>query len=178
MHEYLASDDVVDHAHPDVAALARELRAAHPDDDDAYARAVFLRVRDGIGHSKDVQDPRVTVSASDALREGVGLCFAKAHLYAALLRAAGIPAGLCYQRLADDEFGAGHVVHGLVAVWREGAWHREDPRGGEAPYPVRAELGECDYPEVLAAAHPAVLAALRGADDALALCDSGLPDAL
>jgi len=39
----------------------------------------------------------VTCSASEVLREGTGICFAKSHLLAALLRAVGIPAGLCYQ---------------------------------------------------------------------------------
>lgn len=44
----------------------------------------------------------VTWRASDVLRRGTGLCFAKAHLLAALLRAVGVPCGLCYQVLRCD----------------------------------------------------------------------------
>jgi transglutaminase-like putative cysteine protease len=175
---YLAADDVIDHDHPDVAALARELRTRHAGDDAAFTHAAFLRVRDGIDHSVDVQDRRVVVSASDTLREGVGLCFNKAHLFVALLRAGGVPAGLCYQRLADADYAGGFVVHGLAAVRGAVGWERQDPRGGDAPFPVRPELGEVDYPEVHAAAHPAVLAALRGATDMLELCAHDLPQEL
>jgi hypothetical protein len=35
-----------------------------------------------------------------------------------------------------------------------------------------------DYPDVLARPAPAVLAALRGSDDALELCRTGLPASL
>lgn len=34
----------------------------------------------------------MTISASDVLREGVGICWAKANLFAALLRVNGVPA--------------------------------------------------------------------------------------
>ena len=53
---------------------------------------IYLFVRDEISHSWDVQDKRVTISASDVLREGVGICWAKANLFAALLRVNGVPA--------------------------------------------------------------------------------------
>lgn len=49
-------------------------------------RNTYHYVRDMINHFWDVQDKRVTVSASDVLREGVGICWAKANLLAALLR--------------------------------------------------------------------------------------------
>jgi len=42
-------------------------------------------------------------------------------------------------------------------------------------WPVRAELGERDYSQLLASPHPAVVRALRGATDALELCRGGLP---
>jgi transglutaminase-like putative cysteine protease len=96
--EYLTGDEVIDLSHPSIRQLAVALRAKHPHDL-SFARAAFEYARDGVRHSWDVQDPRVTLSASQTLREGVGLCFAKAHLLAALLRTEGIPTGLCYQRL-------------------------------------------------------------------------------
>jgi transglutaminase-like putative cysteine protease len=186
--EYLLADSVIDHAHPAVALQAAQLRDGRPDDV-TFARAAFEFVRDNIRHSWDAQDMRVTLSASDTLREGVGLCYAKAHLLAGLLRAQGVPTGLCYQRLTDD--GQHFDVHGLAAVFLEGAWHRQDPRGNKAEvdaqfslfderlaWPVRPELGECDYVEVFESAHPAVVAALTSTDNVLALCGGGLPDTL
>ena len=186
--EYLTGDEVIDLAHPSIRRFAGTLRAEHADDV-SFARAAFEYVRDGVRHSWDVQDPRVTVSASETLREGVGLCFAKAHLLAALLRTEGIPAGLCYQRLTDD--GSTFNMHGLVAVHLQGSWHRQDPRGNkpgvdaqfsltteQLAWPVATELGEHDYPQLLVSPHPDVVRALRGATDALALCRGGLPSHL
>jgi transglutaminase-like putative cysteine protease len=186
--EYLVADQIINSGHPDVSALARNLRHAHADDI-AFSAAAFEHVRDTIAHSWDVQDRRVTVSASDTLRERVGLCYCKAHLLTALLRVEGVPAGLCYQRVTDD--GERFEVHGLIAVFLEGAWRRLDPRGNkpgvdaqfslgteQLAWPARPELGEIDYPDVFIHPHPAVITALTQATDMLALCASGLPSAL
>jgi transglutaminase-like putative cysteine protease len=146
-------------------------------------------VRDGVRHSWDAQDRRVTLSASETLRVGVGLCFAKAHLLAGLLRAEGIPTGLCYQRLTED--GSSFVVHGLVAVHLQGRWHRQDPRGNkpgvdaqfsltteQLAWSVRTDQRERDYVQLLVSPHPDVVRALRDATDILALCRGGLPSHL
>lgn len=155
-------------------------------DDREFARAAFEWVRDQVRHSIDVRDPRVTVTAPEVLRDGVGLCFAKSHLLTAVLRAEGVPAGLCYQRFSDGE--GGFFLHGLVAVHLDGAWHRQDPRGNKPgvdaqfslhgerlAYTVNPDAGEIDYPEVRSAPSRAVVRALRSAADALVLCDGGLP---
>ncbi len=168
-----------------MVALAAELRDRHQAEVD-YARAAFEYVRDRVAHSFDAADPRVSVSASETLANGVGLCFAKAHLLAALLRTQGIPAGLCYQRLTDD--GNGFVLHGLIAVRLDGTWHRQDPRGnrpgidarfslGEErlAWPVRPELGERDDRRIRASALPAVITVLRSTRDVLTLRSGGLP---
>ena len=186
--DYLVSDPVIDYEDAGVAALARALRAEHTDDA-AFAAAAFEEVRDRIAHSWDVQDRRVTLTASQTLREGVGLCFSKSHLLTALLRAGGVPAGLCYQRLADDT--GGFTLHGLVAVHLADAWHRQDPRGNKPGvdaqfaldherlvWPVRPDLGERDDPRVAVHPSPAVVAALAGATDMLELCAGGLPSEL
>ena len=63
-----------------------------------YARAAFEFVRDAIPHSADTGDPRVTWRASDVIAQRTGICYAKAHALAALLRAEDIPTALCYQK--------------------------------------------------------------------------------
>ncbi|MEV5171197.1 transglutaminase family protein [Streptomyces flaveolus] len=172
---YLAADQVIDHHHPVVRETAARL-AEEVADSYEYARAAYEFVRDAIPHSQDSGDLRVTWRASDVLALGTGICYAKSHALAALLRAEDIPAALCYQRLSDDE--GGHVVHGLVAVRFRGAWHRQDPRGNKPGVDARFSLdgerlawvpdpssNEVDYPVLYAEPHPAVLAALRAAPD-------------
>jgi transglutaminase-like putative cysteine protease len=186
---YLAGDDVVDVGASEVRALAAELRGAHVDDV-RFAEAAFEWVRDNVSHSFDAQDPRVTLAASEALRERVGLCYSKAHLLTALLRAEGIPAGLCYQRLADEATG-GHAVHGLIALYLDGDRHRQDPRGNKPgvdaqfslreerlAWPVDPAQGEVDYPTVYIRPARVVIDSLRSTDDVLQLYRQGLPSAL
>lgn len=173
---YLTADEAIDHHHPavreTVARLARE--AADPY---AYARAAYEFVRDAVPHSQDSGDLRVTWRASDVLTLRTGICHAKSHALAALLRARAIPAALCYQRLLHDD-GSGHVVHGLVAIRLRDAWHRQDPRGNRSGVDARFSLegerlawtpdpasNEMDYPVLYAEPHPAVLTALRTAPD-------------
>ncbi|MFE1316456.1 transglutaminase family protein [Kitasatospora phosalacinea] len=117
---YLAADGVVDHDHPAIVALAGQLRQ---DDPVRTAEAVFEHVRDRIDHSADVGRWSAAYRASDVLAAGNAICHGKSHLLAALLRANGIPAGLCYQKL--------EVLHGLNGVLLPGGswWVRLDGRG-------------------------------------------------
>ncbi|MFG1810785.1 transglutaminase family protein [Streptomyces sp. NPDC049040] len=175
---YLAADDVIDHHDPLVretaALLAEGLHEPHE-----YAEVAYEYVRDAIPHSFDSGDPRVSWRASDVLEQRNGICYAKSHALTALLRARGIPAGLCYQRLTEDD-GSDPALHGLIALRlpRVDRWIRLDPRGNRPgvdtrfsltverlAFPVRPELGECDYPMVHAAPQPAVVACLRAAPD-------------
>ncbi|WP_329153174.1 transglutaminase [Streptomyces sp. NBC_01456] len=168
---YLAPSEAIDHGHPLIRATAATLAADAPDAY-AYAEAAFMFVRDTLAHSADTGDPRVTWRASDVLAQRTGICHAKAHALAALLRARGIPAALCYQKF--------DVVHGLVAVRLPGAerWVRQDPRGNkpgvdaqfrldreQLAFPVRPECNELDYPVLFAEPHPVVLQCLREAVD-------------
>ncbi|MFF4438476.1 transglutaminase domain-containing protein [Streptomyces sp. NPDC001621] len=184
---YLAADEAIDHHHPVVQERAARLAASAADSYD-YARAAYEFVRDSVPHSQDSGDLRVTWRASDVLGLRTGICYAKAHALAALLRAEDIPTALCYQRLSDGE--GGHVMHGLVAVRFHGAWHRQDPRGNKPGVDARfslngerlawipdPEAGEADCPGLYAAPHPAVLGALRAAPDRPYLWRT-LPDAL
>jgi transglutaminase-like putative cysteine protease len=185
---YLAADEAIDHGHPLVRETAARL-ARGSADSYAYARAAYEFVRDTVPHSADSGDPRVTWRASDVLAQNTGICHAKAHALAALLRAEDIPTALCYQRLTHDA-GTGWCVHGLVAVRFHGAWHRQDPRGNKPGVDARFSLdgervaflpdaaaGEYDVPGLYAAPHPAVLDVLRSAPDRPHLWEH-LPDAL
>jgi len=166
---YLAADEVIDHHHPLVRRTASRL-ARDAEDSYAYARLAFEFVRDTIPHSQDSGDPRVTWRASDVLEQGTGICYAKSHALAALLRAEDIPTALCYQKF--------DVVHGLVAVRFNGAWHRQDPRGNKPGVDAQFSLdgerlawvpdpesNEVDYPVLYAEPHPAVLSVLKAAPD-------------
>ena len=130
----------------------------------------------------------MTCSASEVLREGSGYCYAKSHLLAALLRANGIPAGLCYQRLSRDGKGEPHSLHGLNAVHLpEFGWYRVDPRGNREGVDARftppvehlafsvSLPGEADLPEIWADPLPVVVETLRTHETVDALWEH-LPD--
>jgi transglutaminase-like putative cysteine protease len=129
--EYLTCGPFVDRDHPAVIAKAKELRGDGGGDVEV-ARRCFEFVRDHIQHSLDFRRNPVTCRASDVLLHGTGYCYAKSHLLAALLRANGIPAGLCYQRLVVDPQGPRLSLHGLNAIYLRGyGWYRVDPRGNK-----------------------------------------------
>lgn len=134
MQAYLNQSPIIDFTHPDVAARAATLRVLDTDGSVAAvetARRCFEFVRDHIAHSGDIRSDVVTLKASEVLAAGTGWCFAKSHLLAALLRANGLPAALCYQRLQKDGQGA-YTLHGLNAVYlHEYGWYRCDARGNK-----------------------------------------------
>lgn len=175
--EYLGADDIIQSEDPSVIALGRRLRAEHLANAD-LARAAFEWVRDEVSHAYDVQDSRVTLTATEVLGERVGLCYAKSHLLTAILRSQGIPAGLCYQRLGSPE--TGHVVHGLVAIHLDGRWSRQDPRGNKPGVDAQFSLGEerlawatdtsrgeRDYPRIYPSPAAEVVTTLLAADNVL-----------
>lgn len=162
-------------------------------DEVTLARTVFEWVRDQVAHSTDIGSRRVTVRASEVLQHREGICYAKSHLLAGLLRGVGIPAGMCYQRLTrGSDASRGHVVHGLTTAYLAtvGRWVRLDARGNRAgvdaqfslaeehlAWPIRPEYGEVDYLENLPAPDPLVVATLEAHDDYRELLKA-LPDAL
>jgi transglutaminase-like putative cysteine protease len=168
---YLASDAIIDWQHPHILKLAQRLRR---ETSDQTAQQSFAWVRDEIAHCLDAGREEVTCIASDVLAVGTGFCYSKSHLLVALLRANGIAAGLCYQRLTFSGANPPFCLHGLVAVWLEGAWTRCDPRGNKPGIDAQLILGqdnfafshdlpgECLYPDIYAAAWPELVAALAG----------------
>ncbi len=170
MDEFLRSTEIIDWQHPSVRTLAAQLAAETPVE---TARRCYEWVRDQIKHSYDYQMNPVTCRASDVLAAGTGYCYAKSHLLAALLRANGLPAGLCYQRLTGYDDGQ-YCLHGLNAVYLpDFGWYRLDARGNKAT--VNAQFvppveqlafaleadGEIDLPGIYADPLPEVTAALR-----------------
>lgn len=182
---YLGSSDIVDLDHPDVrAGHARIVAGVEGLEDEA--RRIFEFVRDEVRHSLDAGDAIVTLRASEVLAHRTGLCYAKSHLAAALLRLSGIPTGLCYQLIRD---GDRLVLHGLVAVHLRGSWHRLDVRGNKPGVDARFDLdeerlafgpdpaaGERDLPELLAEPAAAVIRCLASGGDLRRLRLPGSPD--
>lgn len=138
MQEFLAASDVVDCDHAEIRARAAALATSRNVHD--IARECFEFVRDEIAHSRDFRRDPATVRASDVLRHGTGYCYAKSHLLVALLRANGIPAGFCYQRLSQGDSGPPYSLHGYVAIrLPEIGWYRADPRGNKPGVDARFE---------------------------------------
>ena len=164
--EYLKEDDVVDYGNENVKQLADALYQGTRDEI-AYIKRAYEYVRDNISHSADIQADAITCSASEVLEAGHGICFAKSHLLAALLRYKSIPAGFCYQKLIlDDETAPVLIYHGFNGVYVKECkkWIRLDARGNkegvnaqfslekeQLAFPVRTEKGEEDglviYPD-------------------------------
>ncbi|MFA5911375.1 MAG: transglutaminase family protein [Vicinamibacterales bacterium] len=187
MDEYLRESRYIDFNDPAVNKTALGL-AEGCSSETALVRRCFEFVRDEIQHSWDFKRNPVTCRASDVLAHRTGYCYAKSHLLAALLRANGVPTGLCYQRLSVGESGGPYCLHGLNAVFlQDFGWYRIDARGNKPG--VHAEFSppverlsfkikdpqERDLPEVWAEPLPVVIAVLEAYDD-VELVASNLPD--
>jgi transglutaminase-like putative cysteine protease len=174
MDPFLANTEIIDYTHDDVLALARHLGG--DEGSHTVAERCFRWVRDQVRHSLDHGDRVVTLTASEVLRHRTGLCYAKSHLLAALLRANGIRTGFGYQRLSVNEVGPPFCLHGFNTSALPGVgWYRVDARGDRpgvatAFDPPREVLayeprlpGERAFDEVWPEPLPAVIAALRNA---------------
>ena len=166
MDEYLKKDDVVNYENVNIIQLVDSLWS-NADSDVEYIKKAYEFVRDNISHSADINEDMLTCSASEVLAEGHGICFAKSHLLAALLRCKSIQTGFCYQKLIlDDETAPILIYHGLNGVYIKEykMWIRLDARGNkegvnaqfsleseQLAFPIRAEKGEEDgfviYPD-------------------------------
>ncbi|MBY6212472.1 transglutaminase family protein [Microbulbifer agarilyticus] len=187
MQAYLQHTPIIDWQHPDIVALAADLKCPSGAKF-GTARNSFEFVRDEIRHSGDIALNPVTCRASDVLSAGTGFCFAKSHLLAALLRANDIPAGFSYQRLLLDKASARFCLHGLNSVYLERyGWFRVDARGNKPgitaefippeerlAYTPSAE-GERDLPEVYADPLPQVIQLLQSQHSCAAVTEN-LPD--
>jgi transglutaminase-like putative cysteine protease len=192
LEAFLAAAPLIEVDAPEIGAfVATQLNGLYEAD---AARTVFLFVRDEVHHSWDVQGRRVTRSAVDTLTHREGICYAKSHLAAALLRRAGLPAGICYQRLTlFDDASGGHAVHALNTVYLGSLkrWIRFDARGNKPgvdaqfsleeerlAFAIRPEHGEIDYLRNHPEPHPAIVRTLVENDDALVMYRERLPEVL
>lgn len=190
--EYLEETKYVDYSSPNVIELAKLLNDKS-EDEISLIKNTFHYVRDETHHPWDIQDKRVTVSASDVLREGVGVCWAKSNLLAALLRANGIPSGFSYQRLTlGGTPDTGYCIHGLNTVYISSLekWIRLDARGNtnqihaefsltEEKLAFEATLeGEIDYHDNHSAPDKKLMRILEENDNALEMCFYHMPDTL
>ncbi len=157
---YLQCSDIIDFDNESVAQLADKLYSESDGETD-FVRRAYEYVRDRISHSADIGADEVTCTASQVLKAGHGICFAKSHLLAAILRSRGIPAGFCYQKLVlDDDADVPELIyHGLNGVYlrEHDKWIRLDARGNkegvnarfgisteQLAFPIRPDKGEED----------------------------------
>jgi len=189
---YLEDTITIDWQSPVVMSKAKELLGDRTDPEERV-RTIFEFVRDEIPHSLDIETEAQTCRASDVLTEGTGLCYAKSHLMAGLLRYAGYPAGFCYARLLDEERPGHFVLHAFNAVFwlASKSWIFLDARGdregvstefrSEAPWSLAywpdAEKGEAFLPFIYKRPGKRIIDLLERAPSFEAICRS-LPDSL
>jgi transglutaminase-like putative cysteine protease len=133
---YLSAAEFIDSDHPSIGAKAAEATRGITDPA-AKAHVLHDLVRDGIKYDPyiDYTDPE-TYRASSVLAKGHSYCVGKAALYAALCRAAGLPArvGLAdvknhlatprlLEMVGTDVFG----YHGYVEVMPKDEWVKATP---------------------------------------------------
>ena len=144
LSDYLKEDDVIDYSDEYITQLADELYKK-ADSETEYIKAAFVFVRDEVSHSADINEDMITCSASEVLIARHGICFAKSHLLAALLRCKSIPTGFCYQKLTfGDETSPVLVYHGLNGVYLNEykKWIRLDARGNKGKINAQFSIDE------------------------------------
>jgi len=123
-------------------------------DDIAKVRAIYTYVRDEIAHTADAGRDELPCRASEVLAARTGIGFSKSHLLAALLRAAGVPAGFCYQVLRCAEPEHGTLLYGFNGVYLPSVerWLALDARGNKPGLDAQFSLAE---PRLAVTAEPA-----------------------
>ncbi len=179
IQDYLEKNEIVDYDHKLIVDTCLELKG-DTEDEISLIKKIYEFVRDDVHHSGDIGEQKVTCRASEVLEFGHGICCAKAHLFAAMLRFFGIPAGFCYQKLCSSEDVNRKVLHGLNAVYLKdlNRWIRLDARGNKPgldaqfsideekiAWPVNNELGEEDNPVIFKEPNQTVVEVLKKSND-------------
>lgn len=193
LDDYLMELNEVNYSNPIIKKKADEL--FNPSQTEIEkAKIAFKYVRDEISHSWDIQSKRVTCKASEVLETKEGICYAKSHLLASLLRSQGIPTGFCYQRLMlFDTPEKGYCIHALNAIYFKSIneWIRVDARGNKKgidaqflieeeklAFLINEDFDEKDYPVIYTKPHPRTLAALEGHTNLIEMYKHHLPESL
>ncbi|OAB40386.1 transglutaminase-like domain-containing protein [Paenibacillus antarcticus] len=185
---YLQKSEYIDYSNSHIQEL---IMLFNLDTEIERIRAAFEYVRDEIKHSYDIRAHEITRRASEVLDKKHGICYAKSHLLAALLRGMDIPAGICYQRLTlYDKPKDGYCVLALNTVYLKGLgkWIRLDARGNkeginaqfsinkeQLAFSVREEYGEKDYLVNYYEPHPDIITTLEDNSNCLEMVQKGLP---
>lgn len=132
----LAPAEFVDSDHPEVQALAAQTIAGAATQQDKL-RALYLAVRDGVRYDPYVDFRSAGVfRGSSVLRAQRGYCVGKAAAFAALCRAAGIPARVCFadvrNHLATENLTKSmgtdlFAWHGYTECWSGDRWVKASP---------------------------------------------------
>lgn len=185
LQNYLKKSEVIDFDNKLIVDKCLELQKGN-DDEITLIKKIYEFVRDEIHHSGDIGEMSVTCKASEVLKAGHGICCAKAHLFAAMLRYFGVPAGFCYQKLSSSRDVSVKFLHGLNAVYLKDLdkWIRLDARGNkpgrDAQFSiyeekiskkVNKELGEEDNPVIFTEPNPTVIEILKTSKDMKELWD-------
>lgn len=193
LDDYLLELNEVNYFHPIIKEKVKELFTPSQTEIEK-AKVAFEFVRDEISHTWDIQSKRVTCNASEVLEFKEGICYAKSHLLASLMRSQGIPTGFCYQRLMlFDTPEKGYCIHALNAIFFKSLnkWIRVDARGNKKgidaqfsineeklAFLINEELDEKDYPIIYAKPHPRTVAVLEEQTNALEMYKNYLPESL
>jgi transglutaminase-like putative cysteine protease len=184
LSDYLAASEIIDYKDSRIQTLGDRI-SNNTNSEIELALKLYEYVRDAIAHSWDIRSSVVTYKASQVLQHGHGLCFAKSHLLAALLRYLNIPTGFCYQKLVfDDENPGCFTLHGLNAIYLESLkkWIRVDARGNKPgvqaefsldrevlAFPIRTDWHEIDFPIIFARPDRQVIDCLQREENLQAL---------
>ncbi|MFE1783642.1 transglutaminase family protein [Streptomyces sp. NPDC059506] len=136
-HEHLLrSTEFLDHDSPEVRAFVDRVVTDHDAPAREKAVRLYYAVRDDVFYEVYGADlSRAGLRASSVAREGKGFCLHKSVLYAAAVRAVGVPSRLVFgdvrNHLASDRLkehiGGDVFFHALTSVRLEGRWVRATP---------------------------------------------------
>jgi transglutaminase-like putative cysteine protease len=191
LEAYLQASEYIDYFDDQIQELILSFKQV---DEIDRIKAVYEYVRDDIKHSFDIESHEITRRASEVLEKKHGICYAKSHLLAAVLRGMGVPAGICYQRLTlYDKPEDGFCIHALNTVYLKdkGKWIRVDARGNKhginaqfsidsekLAFPIRTEYGEKDFQINYSDPHLEVIKTLEENNDCKFMYLKRLPEDL
>lgn len=140
--KYLEESEVIDFNSPEVQQVCKKFEQ-FKDDEIKLVEQVYNFVQNEYPHTSDCKRTELSITASDVIKNGHGICMAKSHLFAAILRNFGIPTGFCYQILCGKQ--KNHFYpHGFNAVYFKSLekWIRLDARGNKKGQNARFSIEE------------------------------------